>query len=184
MISMCMCWNRELGIAKSPRGVVVCLGTFDRWQDWHARVQLRQSFYTPGQANRSEMSLAVTLVPRWLRTWRESNILHRSFAGTYGRGLVVDMLQCIATSVPETWISSNRRAVVPCKRLMSSKSVACASAKASGQTVVQTAYTQDRVSATTLSCPDMWRMSVVNCGMKSRWLNCRGLHLSRFRLKA
>ena len=46
--------NRNVGRAKSPSGVVVCLDIFDRWQDWHARAQARQSLCTPGQTNRWE----------------------------------------------------------------------------------------------------------------------------------
>ena len=30
--SMCKCWNRDVGRAKSPSGVVVCLDIFDRRQ--------------------------------------------------------------------------------------------------------------------------------------------------------
>ena len=63
-ISMCTCWNREVGREKSPSGLVVCQDTFDRWQYWHARAQVRQSFCTPGHTNRWEMSFPVALVPR------------------------------------------------------------------------------------------------------------------------
>jgi len=44
-----------------------------------------------------------------------------------------------------TWIFSKRRAVAPCKRVVSSASVSCASTKASGKTDVLTAYTRDSV---------------------------------------
>jgi len=40
------------------------------------------------------------------------------------------------------------------------------------------ASTRDSALATTFSWPLMWRMSVVNCEMKSKWLNWRGEHLS------
>ena len=153
-MSMCMCWNRDVGRAKSPSGVVVCLDIFDRWQDWHPRAQVRQSFCTPGHTYRWEMSFAVALVPRWPRPCRESNTCRRMVAGTYGRGLVVVVSQCRAISVPGTWIFSKRRSVVPCKRVVSSASVSCASAKASGETDVPTASTRDRASATT-SCPEI-----------------------------
>jgi len=46
-MSMCRLWNRDVGRATSPSGVQVCLNTFDRWQDWHARAKARQSFFTP-----------------------------------------------------------------------------------------------------------------------------------------
>ena len=46
-MSTCRCWNRYVGRAKSPCGLVVCLDIFGRWQDWHARTQARQSFCTP-----------------------------------------------------------------------------------------------------------------------------------------
>ena len=142
-ISMCTCWNREVDREKSPSGVVVCQDTFDRWQYWHARAQVRQSC-TPGHTNRWEMSFPVALVPRWSRPWRESNTCCRRVAGTYGRGLVEDVSHCRDISQPVTWIFSNRRAVVPCKRLASSASIACASSKASGETDVHTASTRDR----------------------------------------
>jgi hypothetical protein len=114
-------------------GVVVCVDTFDRWQDWHARAQVRQSFCTPGHTNRWEMSFAVSFVPRWPSPWRDSNTCRRWVSGMCGRGLVVDVSQCGATSGPGTWIFSNRRAVVPCKSAVSSAPDACSSAKASGR---------------------------------------------------
>jgi hypothetical protein len=43
---------------------------------------------------------------------------------------------------------------------------------------------RETASATTFSCLEMWWMSVVNCDMKSRWLNCRGVHLLHFWPKA
>jgi hypothetical protein len=70
-MSMCRCWNRDVGASKSPSGVEACLDTFDRWQDWHVRAQARQSFCTPGHTYRCETSFAVALVPRWPRPWRE-----------------------------------------------------------------------------------------------------------------
>jgi hypothetical protein len=158
----------------------VCMDIFDRWQDCHARAQVRQSFCTSGHTNRWEISLSVALDPRWPKPWNVSNTRGRRVSGKYGRGVFVDVSHCRVTSVPGTWIFSSRRALIPCKRLASSASVACASAKASGETDVQTASTRNRASATMFSCPESWLMSVVNCDMKSRWLNCRGLHLSRF----
>ena len=90
------------------------------------------------------MSFAVALVPRWPRPRRESNTCRWRVAGTYGRGLVI-VSQYRAISVPGTWIFSKRRAVAPCKRVVSSASVSCASTKASGKTDVLTAYTRDSV---------------------------------------
>jgi hypothetical protein len=42
------CWNGDVGEVKCPSGVVVCLVTLDRWQDWHVRAHVRQSFRMPG----------------------------------------------------------------------------------------------------------------------------------------
>jgi len=104
---ICTCWNWDVGRAKSPSGMVVCLNIFDRWQGWHACAQVWQSFCTPGHTNRWEMSLAVALVLRCPQSWRESKTCHRRVLGTYGRGLVVDVSHCRATSEPETQIFSN-----------------------------------------------------------------------------
>jgi hypothetical protein len=131
-MSMCTCWNRDVGRAKSPSGLVVCLDILDRWQNWHARAQVWQSFCTPGHTYRWEISFAVALVPRWPMPCRESNTCQRRVVGTYGHGLVVVLSQCRAISQPGTWIFSKRRAVVTCKRVASSASVSFASAQASG----------------------------------------------------
>jgi hypothetical protein len=42
---MCACWNRSVGMPKSHSGVMVCLVTFDRWQDWHTHAPTRHSFW-------------------------------------------------------------------------------------------------------------------------------------------
>ena len=167
-MSMCRCWNRDVGTAKSISGVMVCLDTFDCWHDWHARAQVRQSFCTPGHTNRWEMSLAVALVPRWLKPWRKSINCLRRVAGTYGRGLAVVVSQCRDTSEPVIWFFSKRRTVASYKRVVSSASVSCAPAKASVENGVQSAFTRDRASASSLSCPEICRISVVNWETKSR----------------
>jgi hypothetical protein len=174
----------RLGRANSPRDVLMCLDIFVRWQDIHARAQVRRSYCTPGQTKRWEMSFAVAVVPRWPRLCTVLNTCHRRVAVTYGRVLVAEVSQCTATSEAGTRIFPNRRAVVPCKRALSFASFACSSSKASGETDTQTASTRDRALATTLSFPDICRISVVNCYIKSRLLKCCGLNLSRFWLKA
>jgi hypothetical protein len=47
-MSTCTCWKRDVIRAKFPSGVVVCLVTFDRWQDWHTRVQMGHYLCMPG----------------------------------------------------------------------------------------------------------------------------------------
>ena len=74
--------------------------------------------------------------------------------GDVGRGLAADVSRCI-TFEPGTEIFSNRRAAVPCERAVISASFACSSAKASEETDAQPASTRDRVSRTTLSCPEI-----------------------------
>jgi hypothetical protein len=59
---------------------------------------------------------------------------------------------------------------------------AVASASEDGGAVTNS--TRERASATTLFCPEMCLMSVVNWAMKSRWLDFRSEHLSRFCWKA
>jgi len=93
-MSMCRCWNRDVGTAKSPSGVVVCLDIFDHWHDWHARAQVRQSFCTPGHTNRWEMSLAVA------QTVEGAEYPSSEGCGKYGRGLAVVVSQCRDTSEP------------------------------------------------------------------------------------
>ena len=157
----------------------MCLNIFDRWQYIHAHVHLRQSFFTPGHTKGWEMTFPFALVPRWPITWSVEHLPPEG-CGNIGRGLAADVSQGITKSEPGTGFFSNRSAVCPCKRAASFASFTSSSTKASGETDAQTASTRDRASATTLSCPDICRMSVVNCDMRSRYLNCRGLQLSRF----
>jgi hypothetical protein len=86
--------------------------------------------------------------------------------------------------VPGIGSFSSRRAVVDHKCVRSSSSPSCAAASASYDGGAVTDSTRERALATTLSCPEMCLMSVVNWTTKSRWLNCRGEHLSRFCFKA
>lgn len=44
--------------------------------------------------------------------------------------------------------------------------------------------TRDKVSAAVFSEPEIWRMSVVNCEIKSKCLASRGEYLSSFECKA
>jgi len=83
--------------------------------------------------------------PRCPRPWRESNNFRRRVSGTYGRGLPLFVSQCRTTSELGIWIFSNRGAVVPCRRAVSSASVACASAITSGEIDVQIVSTRDRI---------------------------------------
>jgi hypothetical protein len=47
----------------------VCRETLERWQAWHARAHVRQSFWTPGHAKRCATSFADDLVPGCDRSW-------------------------------------------------------------------------------------------------------------------
>jgi hypothetical protein len=81
------------------------------------------------------------------------------------------------TVVPGIGSFSSRRVVVDSRSVRSSSSPSY-----DGGAVTDS--TREKVSATTLSCPEMCPMSVMNWATKSRWLNCRGEHLSRFCWKA
>jgi hypothetical protein len=75
---------------------------------------------------------------------------------------------------------SSRRAVVDPRSVRSSSSPSYDAAIASYDGDALTDSTRERASTTTLSCPEMCLMSVVNWSTKSRWLNYRGEHMSRF----
>jgi hypothetical protein len=81
--------------------------------------------------------------------------------------------------VPGIGSFSSRRAMVDPRSARSSSSPSYAAASASYDSGVVTDSTRERASANTMSCPEM-SLSVVNWATKSRWLNCRGEHLSRF----
>jgi hypothetical protein len=46
LVSLWMCSKRAAGNVKSPNGVTVHHETLERWYDWQAHAQLRQSFCT------------------------------------------------------------------------------------------------------------------------------------------
>ena len=73
--------------------------------------------------------------------------------------------------------------VVLTRSARSSSLSAWAAASVSCVTGAVIISTQDSVSVT-MSCPNIWHMSVVNYEIKSRWLNWRGEHLSHFWWKA
>ena len=79
---------------------------------------------------------------------------------------------------------SSCSAVVLTSSVRSSSSFSLAAASASCVSGAVITLTRESASATTLSWPEMWRLSVLNCEMKSRWLNWRGEHLSLFWWKA
>jgi hypothetical protein len=62
----------------------------------------------------------------------------------------------------------------------SSTSCSWEAASSSYENGVETDSTWERASTTTLCCPVICLISVVNWAMKSRWRNCRGEHLSLF----
>jgi hypothetical protein len=91
--------------------------------------------------------------------------------GTEGRGLPEEVSQYSSTEVLglRSFLSCN--AVVLTRSDRSSSSFSWAAAIPSCVNGAEIGSTRESASATMLSWPDMWRVSVVNWEMKSRWLN-------------
>ena len=102
---------------------------------------------------------------------RQLNNYRRRGDGIYGRGLPEEMSQYSSTEVPGMRIFCSCNDELLTRSVRSSSSSAWAAASASCVTGAVITSTLESASATTLSWPDIWRMSVVNCEMKSRWLN-------------
>jgi hypothetical protein len=86
----------------------------------------------------------------------------------YGRGLPEEVSQYSSTEVSGMGTFSRCSAVVLTRSVCSSSSFSWAAASASCVTGAVIASTRESASATTLSRPEIWRISVVNCEMKSR----------------
>ena len=81
---------------------------------------------------------------------------------TYGRGLPEGVSQNSSTEVPEMRILSSCSAIVLTSSVRRSSAFSWAAASASCITGTVITSTRESASATMLSWPEMWRMSVVN----------------------
>ena len=133
-----------------------------------------------GHMKSRETSLAVALIPGWLRECRQLKIRQQRGDGTYGRGLPEQVSQYSLAELPGMGILVSCSAVLLTTSVHSTSSSSCAAARVSCVTGVVMTLTRESALAMMLSWPEMWRMTVVNCEIKSIWLNWQGEHLSLF----
>jgi hypothetical protein len=118
-----MCSKRVASSVKSPNGVTVCWETLERWYDWQAHAQLQQSDCTPGHTKHSATIFTVAFEPGGDRSRLNWNTWSRRGPGTYGRGLLVEVLQYIDTVVLGSGSFSSHRVVADPRSVWNSLSL-------------------------------------------------------------
>ena len=164
-----MCtWSKRSDLGNSAGVRWLCLDTFERWHLVHSFAHFVMSLFIETHTYLLRICLRVALVPGCARLWMELKSWRRKIFGIYGRNVDVEISQIILIF----WSSLSSKAdELYLKRFCSSESEFCACWISSRVMTggMEISFMRDKESATMLSRPIRWTISVEYSAMNERW---------------
>lgn len=170
-----------------PSGVWTCLWTILHWHCRHPQAQVRTSLFISDQTNLCAINLRVALIPGCDRLCSAVKTCLLYFPVMKRPLCLVETSHHILQSLECSGISRNSRWVAPVEsNCWNSASVSWSCARSKLMSVIVwdvSMFIRDNASATLSLLPLIWRISYVNCEMKSRsWISHGEYQSDEFRI--